>query len=387
MTSQAGRFEFAVVGGGLFGSATARHLAQAGSRVLLLAPSEPLRRESHDGVFASHYDESRITRGLDPDPLWGDLALASIARYAEIERGVGERFHYPRGFLWLSDRVERTAAMARNGREAQVAFEALELSELKRRLPALTAAPRQEALLEAVPAGYINPRRLVAAQIELARADGATVIAQTALQVTETPDGVDLFCNTGDRYLADRVLIAAGAYTNNLLVRPLDLELQGRLLLFAEMAAEQASTLADLPVLIHESGGEPNFFMVPPVTYPDGKTYLKFGFDEADHPLRSDREIGDWFRHGADPEEVRATLEAVTEVYPELAGLPVHSESCVYTVTASGHPYIGMLNSRVGVLVGGNGKGAKSSDEIGRLGALALQGETLDERLTPRLAD
>ena len=70
-------FEFAVIGGGLFGSAAARHLVSDGHDVVLLAPPEPADRSEHDGVFASHYDEARITRVLDSDPLWSDLARAS----------------------------------------------------------------------------------------------------------------------------------------------------------------------------------------------------------------------------------------------------------------------------------------------------------------------
>ena len=52
-------------------------------------------------------------------------------------------------------------------------------------------------------------------------------------------------------------------------------------------------------------------------------------------------------------------------------------------MTATGHPYIGMLSSRIGVAVGGNGMGAKSSDEIGRLGTAILQGEKIDKRFNP----
>ncbi len=65
---------------------------------------------------------------------------------------------------------------------------------------------------------------------------------------------------------------------------------------------------------------------------------------------------------------------------PSLVNAPRHASNCVYTMTASGYPYIGMVSERVGVAVGGNGKGAKSSDEIGRLGAAVLQGEAVDYR-------
>jgi len=56
----------AVIGRGLIGSAAARHLAKAGHAVTLIGPDEPADRKAHRGVFASHYDEGRITRALDP---------------------------------------------------------------------------------------------------------------------------------------------------------------------------------------------------------------------------------------------------------------------------------------------------------------------------------
>jgi sarcosine oxidase len=55
-------------------------------------------------------------------------------------------------------------------------------------------------------------------------------------------------------------------------------------------------------------------------------------------------------------------------------------------MTATGYPYVGMVSERLAVAVGGNGKGAKSSDEIGRLGAAVLLGEAVDPRLAPRFA-
>ena len=38
-------------------------------------------------------------------------------------------------------------------------------------------------------------------------------------------------------------------------------------------------------------------------------------------------------------------------------------------ISRAHYPYIDMASERIGIVVGGNGKGAKSSDEIGRLGA------------------
>lgn len=386
MVSPDTRFEFAVVGGGLFGAAAARHLAEAGHRTVLLAPMEPLVRETHDGVFASHYDEARITRVLDADALWAELAHASIDRYAEIEAKSGFRFHHGSGYLALREADSGLlSATARVGQAEGVEFESLDALQLADRMPFLSVGTGMGALLEAAPAGYVNPRALVRAQIEGARRAGALVVAQTALQITETPDGIDVLANTASRYLADRGLLATGAYTNELLVRPLDLEVQGRMVLFAALSEELQRELATMPGIIHEPASGATTYLLPPVTYSDGTSYVKIGVDEWERPLRTPEEIGAWFRSGADEAEASVAREALVGLIPALEGQPMHTETCAYTMTASGYPYIGMVNDRIGVVVGGNGRGAKSSDEIGRLGAAALLGEAIDERLAPRL--
>ena len=65
-----GRFDIAVVGRGLMGTAAARYLAQMGHRVALIGPSEPQNRATHDGPFGSHHDAGRITRGLAEKADW-----------------------------------------------------------------------------------------------------------------------------------------------------------------------------------------------------------------------------------------------------------------------------------------------------------------------------
>src|SRR3546814_5595646 len=86
-------FRFIVIGAGMMGAAAARHLAQRVDGVALIGPGEPEDYRSHEGVFASHYDEARITRRFDADLLWATFAARSIERYREIEEGSGIRFY------------------------------------------------------------------------------------------------------------------------------------------------------------------------------------------------------------------------------------------------------------------------------------------------------
>jgi sarcosine oxidase len=97
----ADRFDVAVVGAGMIGACAAWHIAGRGLSVALVGPGEPADKATHRGVFASHYDEGRITRVLDADPLWARLALASIARYGDLEREGGITFYHEAGCLRL----------------------------------------------------------------------------------------------------------------------------------------------------------------------------------------------------------------------------------------------------------------------------------------------
>ena len=87
-------FKYIVVGAGMMGAAAARHLSVQTDGVALIGPDEPADRKTHQGVFSSHYDEARITRGFAPaESSGGDGGGACVPRMAGLSgsRPAGRR--------------------------------------------------------------------------------------------------------------------------------------------------------------------------------------------------------------------------------------------------------------------------------------------------------
>ena len=381
-------YDIAVIGLGMMGAAATRHLANMGVNVLGIGPGEPTDWQAHNGVFASHYDQGRITRILDPHPVWGRLAQRSIPRYAEIEAQTGVKFHFPVGGLRAtpdtSDPKDTVEDAERIGQEWGVDFDTLDRAGLAQHFPYWSFPETATGLWERGQAGYINPRSLVKAQLIAAYQNGAALVQQTVVGLKQTDDG---FVITTDRHRtlrAQNVLIAGGGYTNHLLDRPLDLRPKAVTVLLGEVDEAEQTRLEGMPTLIYRLPQDDylySIYALPPILYPDGKTYLKIGGMAWESPLiHHPPQFVDWFHGSGNPEEVEALGRALLELLPGLRVERWVTTPCVLTYTASGTPYVDQLDDNLFVVAGGNGSSAKSSDEIGRLGAmLAARGTWTDD--------
>ncbi|WP_371038160.1 FAD-dependent oxidoreductase [Rhodosalinus sp. FB01] len=369
----------AIIGAGLIGGAAARHLARAGHDVVLIGPAEPGDKRCHDGVFASHYDEGRITRKLDPWAFWSRVSRESIARYGEIEAESGISFYTEAGAM-LAGPADGT--LIRQTAEVQEAAgfpaERLTGGALAERFPFFAFAPGTLALYEATAAGHISPRRLARAQRVAAERAGARYLAAEAQGLDETAAGISVATSEGP-VRADRALVATGGFTDVLLPGALPLSVYARTVALFEIDAAEAARLSSMPSLIAllPNGEDP--YLLPPIRYPDGRLYLKLGGDPVDVPLEGRAALGDWFRGGGSA-EVGARLEAmIRKRMPGLAIRRTVTDACVTTYTPADRPAIGRLSDRVAVAVAGCGRGAKCSDELGRLGGLAVLGAALPD--------
>lgn len=370
-----------VVGRGLIGSAAGRHLSALVDGVALLGPDEPADRAAHAGVFASHYDEGRMTRVVDPDPAWAVTAKRSIDRYQELEARSGIPFFTESGYLGIgcpgSDYLDRSEAA---GRPLGADVTRLDATGIAERFPFLRVADDADGLHEKRRAGHISPRAMVRAQTEVARLQGAAIIARQAHAIRPTATGVEVDTADGETLRADRVLVATGAFTEacGLSAARLDLRVYGRTVLLARIDDAIMADLDGMPTLGHAETGA---YILPPIRYPDGRHYLKIGIGTPqDTRLRSLSDLTHWFK-GSGSEANRREFKAfITNLIPALERCrDWHTDSCAVAQTESGLPYIDhVVDDRVAVAVGGNGKGAKSSDDWGWLAAQLMAGREWD---------
>ena len=383
------QFKYMIIGRGMMGAAAARHLSQWTDGVALIGPGEPADFASHEGVFASHYDAARITRTIDRDPVWARLANRSIARYGEIAAPSGIDFYSEVGCLIvgperLDGRQTFVGDVLAAAARLDVRPETLNADALDARFPYFAFPEASEGVWEERHAGHINPRKLVEAQSVLAERQGARIINETVSAVRPDPDGVTIETVEGACYRADRVLVAAGGFSINekLLGGRIDLSVYARTVAFFEVDKAEAQRMGTVPSLIWAwDEGEAGIYLLPPVRYPDGKLYIKIGGDPDDLALDREADVRTWFRSGG-RDTTKAHLTRVMErLMPALDLSRASMAACVTSFTPTGYPAVAKtVHERVGVVTGGCGAAAKSSDEIGRLGAeLVFHGRIVDD--------
>ena len=375
-------YDVAVVGNGMFGAAATRHLTAQGLKVVAIGPAEPLDWQRHNGVFASHYDQARITRVIDADPVWAQLAARSIAVYPEIQEKSGITFHERSGGVWIYPDLPAAQARLQQaeaaGRTFHAEFDRLTDSEVAKHFPFLAVPPGAVTLWERGDAGHINPRLMVQAQLIVAAQGGATVVRETVTNYTRCDGYTELTTDAGNQIRAQKVLIAAGSYTNHLLPRPLAMQRKARTILLAEIDAAEAQRLQSFTTTILWLADNPvldSTYSTPAVRYADGKLCIKIGGSKHQpYLLETPQQFRDWFQSAGDPEELAALKEVLLAMLPGLRVASFGAKPCVVGYTAHNRPYIDCVEAdQLYMVAGGCGAGAKSCDEIGRVAALLVE--------------
>lgn len=372
-------FDYAVVGLGLIGSAAAKYLSQTNQKVVAIGPGEPGEPwANHDGVFASHYDQGRITRQLDGSPLWADMAIKSIAKYDTIEKQSGVKFYHQAGCMHVgqagNEADNHIAQMEKVAHRLNASFNRYSAADFREIMPQLHFDDVYTVLYEPTIAGYINPRQLVEAQLIIAAQHQAKILRETAVSITTQSNHIQIKTEKGTEVQAKKVLVAAGGWTHFLLGTDLGLIPKPRTILLAELSEQEATRLKNTPSIIYS--GEmihptiDGFYSLPPIRYPDGNIYLKIGTGLKELPVvHTADELNAWFHGEGSQVEADGLKEELYKFVKELKAESHHVKPCVTTYTASREPLWAELEANLFVVAGGCGAAAKSSNEIGRRAA------------------
>lgn len=203
--------DFAVIGGGLVGAATAWALATTGREVALF------ERYAPGHTHGASHGASRIFRHTYLEADYVRLAAAAFAGWRELESQSGSQVLTLTGGIThgTTDFAGYRAALGAQG----IRTEVLSAAEAAERWPGLRFTT--DVLLEPDTAGRVNADAAVAAFHEVAAGYGAAVHHNTkveSLELRPATAGGGVLIHTADQtFQARHVVVAGGAWSSSLL--------------------------------------------------------------------------------------------------------------------------------------------------------------------------
>jgi sarcosine oxidase len=326
-----------VIGLGAMGAAATWQLARLGARVLGIDRFAP----PHD--FGSSHGLTRITRlAVGEGAEYLPLVRRSHELWREIEAATGQTLMRQTGGLVIgrraggagmhgqADFVANTLAVARQG---GIDHEELNAASVRERWPQFVLAEDERACHEPS-AGVLFPQACIGAQLSLARQAGAQLLTgQPVLSITR--EGPVLVVHTAQgRHHAPQVLVAAGAWTAQLLggTWPQRLRAQRQTLHWLRPHAAQAPLFAPerCPIFIwaHGATHEDAFYGVPMADDTGG---VKVGTQQHHTDTAPDA-----LDHTVAMAETTAVFEChVRGRIPGLSSKSLRAAACLYTVAAN----------------------------------------------------
>jgi len=362
-------FDVAVVGLGGIGSAAAFWASRrVGPGVVGLERFE-LGHER-----GASQDHSRLIRLSYHTPAYVRLARDAFAAWAEVERESGERLVirtggidlYPEGGPIGAEDYERSLD------EVGIGYEWVDAREAMRRWPQWRLEDDVRVMHQA-DAGIVAAARANAAHRRLAERNGATLVDHA--RVIEILDAGGLYELVTERgaFRAERVILAADAWTNELLGplwRPIHLTVtQEQVHYYASPAAAEFRP-DRFPVWIWM--GDPSFYGLPVF----GLEGPKIGQDVGGHEVTGDT-------RSFEPDEAYSQrLDAFMRGHlPDGFGRYLERKTCLYTMTPDRDLVIDLVPGHTRVAVGqGAAHAMKFASVLGRsLVELVFDGATTSD--------
>lgn len=364
-------FPAIVIGCGGLGSAALYRLSlRLGPGVLGI---EQFRLGHERGASQDH---SRIIRLAQHQRAYAALAHAAYTSWREVEDASGQQIVTTTGGLVIEDSQHRKdrdtgtrniEGYVRLFTEFGVDYELLDTADVTKRWPQFRLTGGERALYQR-DSGIVDARRANAVHAALARGRGAHIVEDTPVRsIRPTPAGVVVHTDE-ETYLADRVVVAADAWTNRLLA---DCGVQLPLTVTQEQVTYYATANLrefapeNFPVFMWH--GEHNFYGFP--VY--GEVATKLGQHMGGHEVTADTRTFE-----PDPRRRERYLAFLNQHIPGFVGPELATKTCLYTIPPDQNFVLDALSDDPRVVVAvGAGHAYKFAALIGTvLAELALDG-------------
>eukprot|EP00040_Diaphanoeca_grandis_P031040 m.184945 g.184945 ORF g.184945 m.184945 type:complete len:450 (-) comp32212_c0_seq11:361-1710(-) len=383
-----------IVGGGAMGSATAYQLARLSALSVVVLEKGKIGGHA-DG---SSHGGSRITRRTDTSDNMAALATAGLAEWKNLEKATDRVLLRRCGSIDLGDPNQTAFAGLLTQYENSPGFTILSAQQVKSRWPAFAGLPNHWRAVFNSEGGILSPDEIIPVIQNLATSHGAQFMGNSNVVriIRRVPGLCDVVLTSGAIIRARRVVVAAGAWTHQLLrssfqfVLPLDIwEIT---FAWYRVAGALGKTLAkDIPVW-RAFGGSSRCYGFPLHERTDAVKIAPHGhadlcvFDTAEQRTRI-----------PDEQYVVGVTEFARELFPEMLDLPrpsstspvapstttlsapsegveLNESTCLYSVTRDGNFIIDWFDNALDVLIlgGFSGSGFKHIPIVGKMAAEML---------------
>jgi monomeric sarcosine oxidase len=363
-------YRYAVIGAGGIGSAAAYWLSRrAGEGVLCLE-----QWALGHGRGASE-DHSRIIRRGYHSAAYTGLTGGAYEAWREVEAESGVPLVRTTGMVNIARRGSEGAEIldlyGRAMDEFGIAWERFDAAELMRRWPQFRVPEDHEAVFQ-LDGGILDIRRAGAVHVALARARGATVLADAGVsEIRPRDDGIELVTAAGV-FRAEKVVVCAGAWTRGLLS---GLGIEWPIRLTQEQVTYYATpNLAEFapdrfPIWLWHGDGDDEYYGFP--VY--GEVATKAAQDLGGPEARV--EDAPWTPDAARVRRVAAFAESIL---PGYTGPELYTRCCLYDMPPDRDFVVDFVpgQPRIAVCIGA-GHAAKFAGLLGRiLSELVIDGST-----------
>jgi len=358
-------YDVAIAGLGGMGSAIAAHCAARGASVIGLEQFGP----AHD-LGSSHGKSRMIRKAYFEDAAYVPLVLRSYELWRALERETGDELLRITGVLsGGEENSEIISGTKRAAAQHELLLEVLTREQVSKRYPGVRLLGNEIGLFEP-DGGVLDPEGAVRAHLKAARAAGAELRFDTAMQSWEANgEGVQLKLADGTRLSARKLVLSLGPWFKQTL-EALGVTLRVQRNVQAWFSPSTNLYDADrFPAFLLDRVGLP----APLYGFPDFGEGLKVAFHGLGQMTTAeeiDREV-DMAR------DVAPIAQELDRWMPGAAATFREAKPCMYSLTPDGNFVIDRhpAHSNVVLCGGFSGHGFKFAPVIGEIAAdLALDG-------------